>query len=101
MKFLTKTRFAVTAALIMLMPLSAQARDMSEITESGVLKVSNSGAYPPFSFVDLKGKVQGFDVDVAHAIAKKMGLKAEVSTPHGTVLSPHWLPVNTMLVSVQ
>ncbi|MEH6443498.1 MAG: transporter substrate-binding domain-containing protein [Oceanospirillaceae bacterium] len=80
MKLLKNTRYAVTAALIMLLPFSAQARDFSEIKESGVLKVSNSGAYPPFSFVNLKGEVKGFDVDVAHAIAKKMGLKAEVST---------------------
>jgi polar amino acid transport system substrate-binding protein len=80
MKFMTKTRIAVTAALVMLLPLSAQARDYNEIIESGVLKVSNSGAYPPFSFVDLKGKVQGFDVDIANAIADRMGLKAEVST---------------------
>jgi polar amino acid transport system substrate-binding protein len=82
MKLLTRTGVAVTAAaLIMMLPFSAsQARDYSEIKESGVLKVSNSGAYPPFSFVDLSGNVKGFDVDVANAIAEKMGLKAEIKT---------------------
>ena len=82
MKILTKTRVALTtAALMIMLPFSvSQARDFTEITESGVLKVSNSGAYPPFSFVNKEGKVQSFDVDVANAIAKKMGLKAEVTT---------------------
>ncbi|MFT6157291.1 MAG: polar amino acid transport system substrate-binding protein [Neolewinella sp.] len=82
MKLLTRTGVAVTAAaLIMMLPFSvSQARDYSEIKESGVLKVSNSGAYPPFSFVDLSGNVKGFDVDVANAIAEKMGLKAEIKT---------------------
>lgn len=80
MKLLKKTHFAVAAALIIMLPFSAQARDYDEIMESGVLKVSNSGAYPPFSFVDKGGNVQGFDVDVANAIAEKMGLKAEVTT---------------------
>ena len=69
MKFLTKTRTAVAAALIVMLPFSvSQARDFSDITESGVLKVSNSGAYPPFSFVNKEGKVEGFDVDVANAV---------------------------------
>jgi polar amino acid transport system substrate-binding protein len=80
MKLLTKTRFAVVAALMIMLPFSTQARDFNEIKESGVLKVSNSGAYPPFSFVDVAGNVKGFDVDVANAIAKKMGLKAEIKT---------------------
>lgn len=82
MKILSKTRVAVaTAALMIMLPFSvSQARDFNDIKESGVLKVSNSGAYPPFSFVDKEGKVQGFDVDVANAIAEKMGLTAEVTT---------------------
>ena len=80
MKLLNKTRFAVAAALIIMLPFSAQARDFNEIKESGVLKVSNSGAYPPFSFVDKAGNLKGFDVDVANAIAERMGLKAEVTT---------------------
>lgn len=82
MKLLNKTRVAVVAvALMIMLPFSvSQARDFKDIKDSGVLKVSNSGAYPPFSFVDKEGKVQGFDVDIANAIAKKMGLTAEVTT---------------------
>ena len=82
MKLLRRTQIAVTAAaLLVMLPFSvSQARDYDEIKESGVLKVSNSGAYPPFSFVDIQGNVKGFDVDVANAIADRMGLKAEITT---------------------
>lgn len=82
MKILTKKRIAVIAAALMVsLPYSAsQARDFDDIKESGVLKVSNSGAYPPFSFVETDGTVKGFDVDIANAIASKMGLTAEVTT---------------------
>lgn len=81
MKLINKTRVALTAAAIMLvLPFATQARDYNDIKKSGVLQVSNSGAYPPFSFVDLQGNVQGFDVDIANAVAKKMGLKAEITT---------------------
>lgn len=60
--------------------LSAQARDLASIKQTGILEVANSGAYPPFSFVDPKGEVVGFDVDIAKAVAKKMGVTAKVIT---------------------
>ncbi|MCJ7691311.1 MAG: transporter substrate-binding domain-containing protein, partial [Clostridiaceae bacterium] len=35
-----------------------------------------SGQYPPFNFIGDDGKVAGFDIDIASAIAEKMGVKA-------------------------
>lgn len=35
-----------------------------------------SAAYPPFNFIGKDGEVTGFDIDIANAIAKKMGVKA-------------------------
>lgn len=88
----TKSSLAVTGlALALILPMSigtAQARDWKDIKSSGVLKVANSGAYPPFSFVDKQGNLIGFDVDIADAVAKKMGLKAEVkSTPWSGIVA--------------
>ena len=87
-----KSRFAVTGlALALILPLSigaAQARDWKEIKSSGVLNVANSGAYPPFSYVDTQGNLIGFDVDIAKAVATKMGLKADVkSTPWSGIIA--------------
>lgn len=36
------------------------------------LKVGLQSGYPPFEFVDKEGHIVGFDVDLAHLIAKKM-----------------------------
>lgn len=67
---------------------AAQARSLEEIKETGELVVANSGAYPPFSFVDTSGNLVGFDVDIAHAIAEKLGVKAKVeSSPWGGIIA--------------
>ncbi|MFI3793923.1 transporter substrate-binding domain-containing protein [Enterococcus hirae] len=52
------------------------------IKKSGVLKVATSADYAPFEFhtmVDGKDKIVGSDIDLAKAIAKELGVKAEVS----------------------
>ncbi|MEQ6887973.1 transporter substrate-binding domain-containing protein [Halomonas sp. CS7] len=59
--------------------LPAQARDLPEIRED-VFQVVNSGAYPPFSFVNTAGDVVGFDVDITEAVADKMGVEANIQT---------------------
>lgn len=43
----------------------------------GVLKIGMEGTYPPFTYKDEKGQLTGFDVDIAKAVAAKLGLKAE------------------------
>lgn len=37
------------------------------------IRIGTEGAYPPFNFVDAKGDLQGFDVDVAKALCDRMG----------------------------
>ncbi|SMB89439.1 transporter substrate-binding domain-containing protein [Deinococcus hopiensis] len=44
---------------------------------NGTLKVAMEGTYPPFTFKDDAGILTGFDVDVAKAVAAKLGLKPE------------------------
>ncbi|EGD53743.1 ABC transporter permease subunit [Gordonia neofelifaecis] len=44
----------------------------------GVLRVGTEGTYAPFSFHDpATGQLSGYDVDVANAVAKQMGMRAE------------------------
>lgn len=36
------------------------------------LRIATEGAYPPFNFVDDKGELNGFDVDIARALCSRM-----------------------------
>ncbi len=74
--------FVGTLALlgaVTLATLPAQARDLPAIQED-VFQVANSGAYPPFSYVDTAGNLVGFDVDIAEALAEKMGVEVDIQT---------------------
>lgn len=71
-------RFMLTAALItgLFSLASAQARSLDEIQKSGTIIVASEGAYAPFNFFKA-GKLSGFEIDLAEAVVKKMGLKLE------------------------
>ncbi|MXV20725.1 transporter substrate-binding domain-containing protein [Deinococcus xianganensis] len=45
--------------------------------QKGVLKIGMEGTYAPFTYKDASGTLTGFDVDIAKAVAAKLGLKAE------------------------
>ena len=51
--------------------------ELSQIQESGVLKVGIEGTYPPYTYHDEDGELTGFDVEVAKAIADKLGVEAD------------------------
>ena len=47
---------------------------LEQIRADGVLRVANTQANPPYSFVDESNNVVGFDVDVAEEIASRIGI---------------------------
>lgn len=55
----------------------------------GTLRIAMEGTYPPFNFKDPKtGELAGYDVDVAHLVAAKLGLKPEFfSTEWAAILA--------------
>ncbi|GAA0238756.1 transporter substrate-binding domain-containing protein [Marinomonas primoryensis] len=78
---------AVVASAVSMMAMPVQARDLNDI-RNDVFQVVNSGAYPPFSFVDIKGNLVGFDVDIAKALAEKMGVEVNVqSSPWNGIIA--------------
>ncbi|HZD91697.1 MAG TPA: transporter substrate-binding domain-containing protein, partial [Pseudolabrys sp.] len=57
---------------------SAQPARLDQIESRGTLRVGMTGDYRPFTFLDKKtGKFEGFDVDMAEALGKAMGVKVE------------------------
>lgn len=59
------------------MAYAADSDELSQIQESGTLKVGVEGTYPPYTYHDDDGELTGFDVEVAKAIAEKLGVEAE------------------------
>lgn len=73
-----KSLVAIVASLVTLAMASgaSQARTLEEIKTDGKIIVATEGAYPPFNYFQ-GSKLTGFEVELAEAMVKKMGLKLE------------------------
>ncbi len=75
------TRRIVLAAVVMMMvsvtvaPLAFAGETIEAILKRGELRVGFEAGYMPFEMADKQGKFIGFDIDVAKAMAKAMGVK--------------------------
>jgi cystine transport system substrate-binding protein len=57
---------------------TASAADLlQDIQQKGAIKVGLEGTYPPFNYQDESGKLTGFEVELAQALAKELGVTAE------------------------
>ncbi|MDR3427113.1 MULTISPECIES: transporter substrate-binding domain-containing protein [Silvimonas] len=73
-------RHLLIASILGLTALSATAADLLDtVKQRGTLKVALEGTYPPFNYKD-NGQLTGFDVEIASALAQKLGVKAEFTT---------------------
>ena len=85
-----KSVFApVLAAALLCGAASARAQDLLDtVKQAGVLKIAVEGTYPPFTYRGPGGALEGFDIDVAKALAAKLGVKPEfVITEWGGILA--------------
>lgn len=69
-------KFLLAAVAGLVVAMAAQARSFEEIKASGKIVVATEGAYPPFNYFQ-GSKLTGFEVELAEAMAKKMGLAIE------------------------
>ncbi|QOV64392.1 amino acid ABC transporter substrate-binding protein [Kosakonia pseudosacchari] len=51
--------------------------DLAKIQSAGVLKIGTEGTYPPFTFHNASGKLEGFDVEIGQEIAKRLKVNAQ------------------------
>jgi L-cystine transport system substrate-binding protein len=63
----------VTIALIG----AASAGTLDDVKSRGTIQIGLEGTYPPFNYVDEKGKLTGFEIDFAEAVAGKLGVKPD------------------------
>ena len=56
--------------------------------ENGTLRVADTGNYPPLSFIDSKGEIVGYDMEMTSHFAQYMGMDIEViQLPYEEILS--------------
>jgi polar amino acid transport system substrate-binding protein/arginine/ornithine transport system substrate-binding protein len=58
--------------------LFAAAVAASASAQPASLRIATEGTYPPWSFKDAQGSLQGWDVDIANALCEKMKVKCEI-----------------------
>lgn len=74
---MNKTLLLTLAALATGSALADSPDLLSTVKERGTLRVAMEGTYPPFNYRDEKGQLVGFDVDIAKAVAQKLGVKPQ------------------------
>jgi len=88
--YLSRRALGLAAILLALagIPGRALGADLLDtVTARGTLRIALEGAYPPFNFRDAKtGQLAGYDVDVARAVAARLGLKPEFVTTEWTAI---------------
>ena len=75
---LSKLLLGLMAGAMMFSAGAARSDALDDIHKNGTLRVAVPADFPPFGSVDSNLKPQGFDIDVANLIAKKMGVKVEL-----------------------
>jgi ABC-type amino acid transport substrate-binding protein len=48
---------------------------LSAIKSKGEIQIAMEGAYPPYNYINKSNELEGFDVDIAEEIAKRLGVK--------------------------
>ena len=78
---LLKKLFALAIVGASFVAASAHAEDLlDQVKARGTLRVGLEGTFPPFNSKAPNGELVGYDVDIARAVAAKMGLKPEFVT---------------------
>lgn len=50
---------------------------LDQVKSAGTIKIGTEGTYAPFTYHDKDGKLTGFDIEVANAVANRLGVKPE------------------------
>lgn len=84
--------FRALFALLVLAACAAPPADtFARAKQRGYIVVATNAGWEPQSFIGDDGSLSGFDIDVARAIAARLGLKARFETPDWSVMTGgHW-----------
>ena len=60
---------------------------LDKIMSTNTIKIATDANWPPQSFINDQNEMDGFDVDVAREIAKRLGAEVEFITPNWDVIT--------------
>ena len=92
---ITLTRYFAAAAVATAFTISTgpswAGATLDRIHENKVMTVATSANWPPQSFLGADNKLQGFDIDVATEIGRRLGSKVAFVTPeYGIITAGRW-----------
>ncbi len=87
MKLKNATKLVVGGLLASMISTAHAGETLDRIMKNKVLVEVTDQAYPPFSYIDDKGEVVGFDVDIAREVAKRLGVELKVETPSWEIIT--------------
>lgn len=67
---------------------TALAASVADVKKKGVLILGTDPTFQPFEFKGADGTVQGFEIDIARAVAKDLGVKLQISAVGFGALMP-------------
>lgn len=83
--------FPIGLALLVTCSPAFAGATLDRVTQKGELTEVLMESYPPFSFLNDQNQLDGFDVDVAKAVAARLGVKLKIETPSWDVIAAgHW-----------
>jgi len=92
MTFFLRLWVLVAAVSLFGMQPASAGPTLDRVNQTKVLHDVLVNDYPPFGFIDDNNQLAGFDVDVAKALAEKLGVKLALVTPGWeTIVGGKWL----------
>jgi polar amino acid transport system substrate-binding protein len=80
---------AAAAAAVLVTPNTASARPLEDVLRAGELRVGVNPTLPPRALFNEKNEIDGFEPEVAAAIARKLGVRLTLQA----VGSPERIPM--------
>ena len=83
---LSKSLFSITLIGLLTFGTAQAGAVLDDILANKTIKVATDANWPPQSFINDNNEMDGFDVDVAREIAKRLGVEIEFITPSWDVI---------------
>lgn len=84
-------RMAIGAAALAIASVAHAGATLDRVMSKKAMVVATNSGWPPQSYLDDNNQMVGFDIDVSHEIARRLGVEVSFETPDwATLTGGHW-----------